>query len=284
MPERLQKWLAGAGLGSRREIEGWIAAGRITVNGRPAALGCVVSGTETITLDGKVLRGLSGRRRAGPRVLVYHKPVGEVATRSDPEGRPTVFGALPPVTGGRWISVGRLDVDTAGLLLFTTDGELAHRLMHPSSELVREYAVRVRGQPAAADLERLRTGVELEDGRGRFDSITDEGGEGSNHWYRVTVAEGRNRIVRRLWESVGSQVSRLIRVRFGPLSLPRQLRRGAVRELVGRELATLYEAVDLAPPAGAYSATRPGNKVNKTNTINSKSRRRLRPGSRGSAR
>ncbi len=183
-------------------------------------------------------------------MLVYHKPVGEICTRTDAQGRPTVFDALPRVTAGRWIAVGRLDIDTSGLLLFTTDGALAHSLMHPSSALVREYAVRVRGSPTETDLRLLRGGIELEDGRGRFAEIRVEGGAGANRWYRVAVAEGRNRIVRRLWEAAGYQVSRLIRVRFGPVTLPRHLPRGRFRELTARELAELYEAVGLPAPAG----------------------------------
>ena len=277
MPERLQKWLAGAGLGSRREIESWIAAGRVKVNGKPALLGCSVSGTERITIDGELVRGLALRRRAPPRVVVYHKPVGEIATRSDPEGRRTVFDALPAVSGGRWISVGRLDVDTAGLLVFTTDGDLAHKLMHPSSNLVREYAVRVRGRPTPADLERLQAGVELEDGRGRFDSIQDEGGDGSNHWFRVTVAEGRNRIVRRLWESIECQVSRLIRIQFGPLTLPRHLPRGQTRELRGRDLAAVYEAVGMVAPGDDPRDKKP---IKNKESEDKPKKRSRRPGSR----
>lgn len=250
MTERLQKWLASAGLGSRREIEGWIAAGRVRVNGKAAVLGQKVSGTERISVDGRLVRVPPPRHRSRARVLIYHKPVGEVCTRADPEGRPTVFDSLPRVTGGRWIVVGRLDIDTSGLLLFTTDGALAHRLMHPSSDLAREYAVRVRGKPGEDELRRLRSGVELDDGPGRFEDIHAEGGEGVNHWYRVSVAEGRNRIIRRLWEAVGCQVSRLIRVRFGPVTLPRHLPRGRFREMTSRELAEVYEAAGLAPPAG----------------------------------
>lgn len=249
MPERLQKWLATAGVGSRREIEGWIAAGRIRVNGKPAILGQKVSGAERIAIDGKLVRGVSPRRRPRPRVIIYHKPVGEVCTRTDTEGRRTVFESLPPLTGSRWVIVGRLDIDTSGLLLFTTDGALANALMHPSSELKREYAVRVRGQTTEETLRRLRQGVELEDGPGRFDEINAEGGEGANRWYRVCVAEGRNRIVRRLWEAVDCQVSRLIRVQFGPLSLPRHLPRGRIRELRNHELAGLYEALGLGLPS-----------------------------------
>lgn len=248
MSERLQKWLAAAGHGSRREIERWIAEGRVKVNGKPAILGQKVGGTERITIDGNIVRHLSARHRARARVLIYHKPVGEVSTRSDPEGRPTVFDSLPTITGGRWIVVGRLDVDTAGLLLFTTDGALAHGLMHPSSELEREYAVRVRGNPNEETLRKLREGVELEDGPARFESLVAEGGDGTNRWYRVSVSEGRNRIIRRLWENVECQVSRLIRVRFGPVTLPRHLPRGRVRELKAHELRELYEATGTALP------------------------------------
>lgn len=248
MPERLQKWLASAGVGSRREIEGWIAAGRVAVNGRRATLGQKVSGTERIAIDGRLVRTASRRRRPAPRVILYHKPVGEVCTRSDPQGRPSVFDALPRLAGSRWVIVGRLDLDTSGLLLFTTDGELANVLMHPSGELEREYAVRVRGAPDEATLRRLRAGVALDDGLGRFGLVQAEGGQGANRWFRVTVAEGRHRIVRRLWEAVGCTVSRLIRVRFGPLSLPRHLPRGRHRELRPAEVGALYAAVGLAEP------------------------------------
>ena len=248
MTERLQKWLASAGLGSRREIEGWIAAGRVKVNGKAAALGQKVSGAERISVDGRMVRGLSPKHRTRSRVLIYHKPVGEVCTRADPEGRPTVFDSLPRVTGGRWIVVGRLDIDTSGLLLFTTDGALANALMHPSGKLAREYAVRVRGNPTEENLRRLQQGVDLDDGPGRFEEVHAEGGDGTNRWYRVAVAEGRNRIIRRLWEAVDCQVSRLIRVRFGPVTLPRHLPRGRYREMVARELSELYEATGLALP------------------------------------
>jgi 23S rRNA pseudouridine2605 synthase len=244
--ERLQKWLAAAGKGSRREIENWIAAGRVTVNGRKAMLGQKVSGAERIAIDGRVVRVAHKRRRSPARVVLYHKPVGEVCTRTDPQGRPTVFDSLPKVVDGRWVMVGRLDLDTSGLLLFTTDGALAHALMHPSSELPREYAVRIRGAVGAPELRRLRDGVELEDGQARFEEIHSEGGEGANRWFRVMLKEGRNRIVRRLWEAVGCQVSRLIRVRFGPVNLPRHLPRGRFRELNAREITQLYEAAGLS--------------------------------------
>ncbi len=249
MTERLQKWLAAAGLGSRREIEGWIAAGRVKVNGKLAVLGQKISGTERIAIDGRSVRGPSPRRPARPRVIAYHKPVGEVCTRADPEGRPSVFESLPKLTGSRWVIVGRLDIDTAGLLLFTTDGELANALMHPSSGLLREYAVRVRGSPSEESLRRLRAGIELEDGPGRFGEIHAEGGQGANRWFRVAVAEGRNRIVRRLWDAVDCPVSRLIRVRFGPVQLPRHLPRGQIRELREAEVTGLYQAAGLEIPA-----------------------------------
>lgn len=250
MADRLQKWLAAAGIGSRRTIERWIAEGRVSVNGRPAVLGQKIEGGERVAVDGRRVHGPS-LRQAPARVLLYHKPIGEVCTRSDPEGRPTVFDALPPVKGGRWIAIGRLDLDTSGLLLFTTDGALAHALMHPSGEWQREYAVRVRGEPPAEVLRRLREGVVLDDGPARFESLEAQGGDGSNRWYRVTVAEGRNRIVRRLWEAVGCQVSRLIRVRFGPLALPRHLPRGRHRELRDKELAAVYEATGRPAPEPA---------------------------------
>ena len=244
--ERLQKVLARWGLGSRREIEGWIRAGRVQVNGRPAELGQRVGEDDRIFVDGKpVRRPRQFRQRC--RVLVYHKPVGEVTTRRDPEGRPTVFEHLPRLKTGRWINVGRLDLNTAGLLILTTDGELANRLMHPSSEIEREYAVRVFGEVAPEVFERLLAGVELEDGPARFEKILDAGGQGVNHWYHVILREGRNREVRRLWESQGVQVSRLIRVRYGPVGLPRDLRPGRWRELTDAEVNQLRATVDLPP-------------------------------------
>jgi len=224
MSERLQKLLAGAGHGSRRGIEEWIRAGRVTINERVAQLGDRASAADRICLDGKPL-DLGGRREA-VEVLLYNKPLGEVTTRSDPEGRPTVFDHLPPPRSGRWIVVGRLDVNTSGLLLFTNDGELAHRLMHPSSEVEREYRVRLRGCPPAEVLERLRRGVVLEDGPASFDRITADSNEGSHSWFRVELHEGRNREVRRLFEHEGFEVSRLTRIRYGTVYLPPDLRAG----------------------------------------------------------
>lgn len=240
MSERLQKWLAGQGLGSRREIEDWIRAGRVLVDGEVAVLGAKVEGSERIVVDGKAVRPPA--RPAGERVIAYNKPPGEICTRKDPEGRPTVFDALPRVLGGRWISVGRLDYQTAGLLLLTTDGELAHRLMHPSAGLQREYSVRAMGDLSDAQLEQLMRGVELEDGAAKFDSILVTDSDGANKTYRVTVSEGRNRIVRRLFEAMGCKVSRLMRTRYGPVELPRELRPGKYVELKGDAVRTLRKA------------------------------------------
>lgn len=244
MSERLQKLLAGAGHGSRRGIEEWIRAGRITVNDRIAQLGDRAAATDRICLDGKPL-DLGGAREA-VEVLLYNKPVGEVTTRNDPEGRPTVFDHLPPPGSGRWIVVGRLDVNTSGLLLFTNDGELAHRLMHPSSEVEREYRVRLRGLPSAEVLERLRRGVVLEDGPASFDRISLESSEGSHSWFRVELHEGRNREVRRLFEHEGFVVSRLTRIRYGTVDLPPDLRAGGHIWLQSTEVDALGRLVDIA--------------------------------------
>lgn len=223
MAERLQKMLANSGHGSRRQIESWIAAGRVTVNGRVAQLGDRAEATDDICLDGDVLAtGAAG----ACEILLYNKPAGEVTTRSDPERRPTVFDRLPSLQTGRWIVVGRLDVNTTGLLLFTTDGALAHRLMHPSSQIEREYLVRVAGDPDGNVLERLRRGVVLDDGAARFDRLEAGGRSASHSWFRVVLHEGRNREVRRLWAAVGFEVSRLSRLRFGPVVLPEGLKPG----------------------------------------------------------
>jgi 23S rRNA pseudouridine2605 synthase len=237
MSERLQKLLAGAGHGSRRGIEEWIRAGRVTLNDRVAVLGDRATAADRICLDGKPL-DLGGRRET-TEVLLYHKPVGEVTTRSDPEARPTVFERLPEPSSGRWIVVGRLDVNTSGLLLFTNDGELAHRLMHPSSEVEREYRVRLRGTPDPSVLTRLRHGVTLDDGPARFDRIEAETTEGSHSWFRVCLHEGRNREVRRLFEHVGFEVSKLARIRYGNVELPPDLRAGASKSLDPLSVADL---------------------------------------------
>ena len=245
--ERLQKFLAGAGLGSRRTVEEWIRDGRVTVNGRLARLGDRVGPGDRVLLDGRPVRAVPAAEPARA-VLVYHKPVGEVTTRADPQGRPTVFDRLPPPPGGRWIVVGRLDVNTSGLLLFTNDGELAHRLMHPSSEVPREYLVRVREPPTAATLAQLRDGVLLEDGWARFDELVQERASEGHGWFRVTLHEGRNREVRRLWSAVGHEVSRLTRLRYGSLALPRELRPGQSRPGTAAEIAALQQAARRAAP------------------------------------
>jgi 23S rRNA pseudouridine2605 synthase len=228
---RLQKLLAQAGLGSRRTIEAWIRAGRVTVAGRIAQLGDRATPADDVRLDGGKLDLES--LPAATELLLYYKPVGEVTTRRDPEGRPTVFEGLPPPRRGRWITVGRLDVNTSGLLLFTTDGALAHRLMHPSSEVEREYLVRLRGQPGPEVIRSLLAGVMLEDGRARFDRLTaveePADGTGSHSTFRAVLHGGRNREVRRLWSAVGFEVSRLLRVRYGPIELPRDMRPGSAR-------------------------------------------------------
>ncbi len=247
--ERLQKLLARTGLGSRRQIEEWIRAGRVKINGVRAELGAQVTGRERITVDGQQVRLPAPDKPAPRRVLAYHKPVGEVCTRSDPEGRPTVFANLPVLRSGRWVAIGRLDVNTAGLLLFTTDGELAHRLMHPSSGVEREYAARVVGEAAPEQLRSLLRGVELDDGPAHFDRVADGGGAGTNHWYHVVLSEGRRREVRRLWDAVGHPVSRLIRVRYGPVQLARRLRPGRWEELDSQSRDQLLTAAGLSPEA-----------------------------------
>ncbi|MEJ0006298.1 MAG: pseudouridine synthase [Steroidobacteraceae bacterium] len=237
---RLQKLLAGSGHGSRRAIEEWIRAGRVTVNGRIAQLGDRALPGDDVRLDGKPL---ATQVFAQPHVvLLYNKPMGEVTSRSDPEGRPTVFDGLPPPPHGRWIVVGRLDFMTSGLLLFTTDGELAHRLMHPSAQVDREYLVRSSDILSAAQLLQLQTGVRLEDGDARFDNIAQTRIEGPHAWYRVVLREGRNREVRRLWQAVGSEVSRLLRIRYGPVQLPRDLAAGSWQLLA----PAVYDELTLA--------------------------------------
>ncbi|MFI8747766.1 23S rRNA pseudouridine(2605) synthase RluB [Pseudomonas sp. NPDC077186] len=247
--EKLQKVLARLGLASRREIETWIGEGRVKVNGATASLGQRVDSHDAIALDGRLLKReeIAGSVR---RVLIYNKPDGEICTRDDPEGRPTVFDRLPRPKEGRWINIGRLDINTTGLLLFTTDGELANRLMHPSYQMDREYAVRVRGEVTEEMLENLKRGVMLEDGPAKFTDIKEApGGEGFNHWYHCVVMEGRNREVRRLWESQGLVVSRLKRVRFGPVFLTSELTMGRWREMEQREVDILSAEVGLTPQA-----------------------------------
>ncbi len=232
MAERIQKLLAAAGLGSRRGIEGWLAAGRLSVNGQVAKLGDKAEPTDRFELDGRRLE-LPGVEAAQattrPVVLLYHKPVGEVTTRHDPQGRPTVFDRLPAAPAGRWVVVGRLDVNTSGLLLFTNDGAVAHRLMHPSFEVERRYLVRVRGAPGPELVARLLRGIQLEDGPARFDRIEPAGRSEGHAWFQVALREGRNREVRRLFEAAGYEVSRLKRLVYGPFELPEDLQAGHAR-------------------------------------------------------
>ena len=242
--ERIQKILARAGYGSRREIERWVDAGEITVNGVIATSGQAISETDKVVLRGQVLK-LASKLNANPQVLLYHKKVGEICSRNDPEGRPTVFDSLPKLSSGRWIQVGRLDINTDGLMLFTTDGELANRLMHPSYEIEREYACRILGDVKEEMLANLKQGVILEDGKANFNSITFAGGEGANKWYNVTLNEGRNREVRRLWESQELVVSRLRRIRYAHIELKRSLRAGNFEDLDVRGMRKLYEKVKL---------------------------------------
>ncbi|MFZ0550718.1 MAG: pseudouridine synthase [Steroidobacteraceae bacterium] len=255
MTIRLQKLLATAGLGSRRQVEQWISEGRLTVGGHIAKLGDRADPGDEIHLDGRKLE-LGPPRPAARQVLLYHKPVGEVTTRRDPQGRPTVFDHLPPLQQGRWIVVGRLDVNTSGVLLFTTDGDLAHGLMHPSSCIEREYLVRVRGRPDDATLRKLLRGIPLEDGPAAFDRVVEENserGEAQNASYRLVLHEGRNREVRRMWEAVGYGVSRLLRIRYGPIELPRDLRAGKWRLLEDSLVAALATAAAAQRDAAAAS-------------------------------
>lgn len=243
---RIQKVLAHHGIGSRRQIDAMIQEGRISVNGKQARPGDQISGREKITLDGKPVR--LSRHQTKPKLLMYHKPLGVVSTRSDPEGRPTVFKQLPGLQTGRWIGIGRLDINTSGLLLFTTDGELANRLMHPSFQLEREYAVRVRGDITPEKIKLLTSGIELEDGLAKFDHVVDGGGEGTNHWYHVILREGKNREVRRLWESVDAEVSRLVRVRYHQFNLPKWLKPGKSRFFDDDVVQRLFTSLDLEYP------------------------------------
>ena len=240
--EKLQKVLARTGLGSRREMERWIEQGRVAVDGKPARLGDRVTQRARIQVDGRPVNTAPAQET---RCILYHKPTGEVSSRKDPQGRRTVFERLPKLKSGRWISIGRLDYNTSGLLLFTTDGELANKLMHPSSNIEREYMVRVMGEWDQSTVERLLEGVMLEDGVARFTDIQDGGGDGINHWFYVVIMEGRNREVRRLWESQGLTVSRLKRVRYGDVFIPSKVKQGQWVELENKEVKSLYRLADL---------------------------------------
>ena len=251
MSEKLQKMLAGAGLGSRRELEKWIVAGRVSVNGSTATLGDRAEASDRIMVDGRVIKT---NRDEIPRVLMYSKPEGEVSTTSDPDGRPTVFEVLTKINSGRWIAIGRLDINTSGLLLFTNYGELANRLMHPSYEIKREYLARIHGDVDQKMLNNLMDGVVLDDGLAKFQTVkaqhhrNPEERTSSNQWFRCILAEGKTREVRRLWESQDVEVSRLKRISYGPIELPSFIRRSEFIELEPKQVASLFKAVDLRAP------------------------------------
>ena len=254
-PERLHKLLAQSGIGSRREMEALIAAGRVNVNGETAQTGQSASPGDRIKVNGKLVHLKFSNRL--PRVIIYHKPEGEIVSRDDPEHRPNVFTALPKMSGGRWVAVGRLDFNTSGLLLFTTSGDLANRLMHPRYQLVREYAVRVLGEISIEARARLLEGIELDDGTAQFATFQDVGGDGANHWYRVSLFEGRNREVRRMFEAVGVVVSRLMRVRYGPFVLPPTLKRGKVLEIGDADVQKLIADFDMEDPSPGRPLRKP---------------------------
>lgn len=243
MDEKLQKVLARAGIGSRREMERWIEQGRVKVNDQVATTGDRVSDKDRIKVDNKPIA--LHRTLVQQRVIAYHKPIGEVCTRDDPEGRTTIFRNLPKLSSGRWISIGRLDLNTSGLLLLTTDGELANKLMHPSSEIEREYAVRILGEVSPEIMKELKTNVPLDDGDAHFVDVKAAGGQGANHWYHVILKEGRNREVRRLWEYFGFAVSRLMRIRYGDIKLERRVRPEKSEDLTEKEIIELYKSVGL---------------------------------------
>ena len=260
-PQKIHKVLAAAGLGSRREMEELIRAGKVKVNGALAQVGMRVQPGDVIRV-GK--RQVTVRDSAPlPRVIVYHKPEGEIVSHDDPQGRPSVFEKLPPIRRGKWLAVGRLDYNTSGLLIFTTSGELANRLMHPRYEVEREYAVRIIGKLRDEHLKQVKRGVRLEDGMARFELIDERGGRGLNHWYRVVLREGRNRIVRRMFDAIGFRVSRLMRVRFGAVSLPFGLRRGTWRELEETQTAGIlgWSATLVNPPPSQPSAAARGGRL-----------------------
>src|SRR5690554_463559 len=257
MSEKLQKVLARSGHGSRRELEAKIAAGRVSVNGKVATLGERIDANAVVRIDGHEVT-IKPPENVVCRILMYHKPEGELCTRRDPEGRPTVYERLPRVQGARWVAVGRLDINTSGLLLFTTDGELANRLMHPGHQIEREYSVRVFGEVTDAMLRTLKKGVQLEDGPAAFKEIKRGGGEGMNQWFRVVLTEGRNREVRRLWESQGVQVSRLIRVRYGNIKLEQGLPQSGWGELTLKEINYLRALVQLPAETRTFVDPRQG--------------------------
>lgn len=274
--EKLQKALARLGLGSRRTMEDVIAAGRVSVNGQIATLGDRVTVGDEIRIDGRLLR-YTAEEEKRRRVIVYHKPEGEVCSAQDPEGRTTVFEQLPKLSHDRWVMVGRLDINSSGLLLFTNDGELAHRLMHPSNEIEREYAVRVLGEVTPEIINTLKQGVVLEDGPAKFETLRELGGDGANKWYQVMLKEGKNREVRRLFESQELKVSRLLRTRYGSVILPRELRMGRWAELDKHDIQHLIELVNLKPRAGTGLYGMAKRRQERQQTKPLKSRRNANP-------
>jgi 23S rRNA pseudouridine2605 synthase len=251
--QKLQKILAQAGLGSRRDMEELIQSGRVTVNGQVAELGMRVSESDLIRANGRPIKLRSADRL--PRVLLYYKPEGEIVSRNDPEGRTSVFDRISLLSSSRWVAVGRLDFNTSGLLIFTTSGELANLMTHPRFEVEREYAVRLLGELMPEQVAKLKEGIELEDGFAKFDGLKEQGGEGSNHWYRVVLKEGRNREVRRMFEAVGIMVSRLMRVRFGAISLPPRLKRGQWVELGSEDVVKILKWAGMSIPR--WDSSRP---------------------------
>ncbi|MFT3736825.1 MAG: pseudouridine synthase [Rhodocyclaceae bacterium] len=258
--ERIQKVLAAAGYASRREVEEWIVAGRVSVNGLPSFLGQKISQGDRVKVNGKLINVRFAER--APRVLIYHKPDGEIVSKDDPEGRPSVFDRLPTLRRGRWIAIGRLDFNTSGLLLFTDNGDLANKLMHPRYNFDREYAVRILGELSEEQRKTLTTGIELEDGPAKFNMVREDGGEGANKWYRVSISEGRNREVRRMFEALGLTVSRLMRVRYGPVALPPRLKRGMFEDMVPEMVKALVgkEGARASKPGAGNPSRRSRNR------------------------
>lgn len=255
--ERLQKLLAQAGLGSRREMEEWIAAGRVTLNGGVATLGVRVVADDVVRVDNRIVH-FKAPGSSLPKVLLYHKQEGEIVSRDDPKNRANVFDKLPKLRGMKWIAIGRLDFNTSGLLIFTTSGDLANRLMHPRFEVEREYAVRTQGRLTEDQMRQMvQEGITLDDGPIKFEKLLDEGGEGYNHWYRLMVKEGRNRVVRRTFEALGLTVSRLMRVRFGIVNLPPRLKRGMLAELGSGEVTAILNWVGMETPPAIKKLSEP---------------------------
>lgn len=267
---RLQKFLADRGVGSRRKIESWIADGRIKVDGKPAQLGDRVDEKSKIKIDGRLVR--TGQSQKDSRVILYNKPEGEICSRDDPARRPTVFRNLPKLRGARWVAVGRLDINTRGLLLFTNNGELANRLMHPGSDIEREYMCRIFGRVDTGMLERLQSGIRIDGVEFKFKRIKRQRGEGSNTWYSVVVSEGRNREVRRLWEAVDCRVSRLVRIRYGGVTMPKNLRQGEWTELKSSAIDRLFSAEE--PGAEPIKKKPTSNRVSRQSGRRKKSKKK----------